>query len=560
MKILRLKNLYLISMTERKAKKIPFHEKVTVIKGENDTGKSSIIKSIYWCLGAEPAVISDRWKELSPTGVLEFSVDGEEYSVIRTGNLFGIFNAYGSLLLKTASVAEGITPFISRLLDFGLHLTNREGDPEIPPPAYCFLPFYIDQDQGWVAQWNSFQNLGQYSSWKKSIIPYHSGIKPNEFFIINAQLTQERQRKLEKESERRTINSAALRIKGRQKAISIDIDAESYKKAIADLLKELSALQGQRSILMAQLSDHHNQKAMLEEQMGIVRAALSEFDKDYKFIQGHDHDAISCPTCGAEYENSFFHRFSLIEDREACRQFLSKNSSNLEAISTKISKSNAKINHGNFRITKINSILDQKKKKLRLRDVIDAEAEKKAHQLMVAEIEGIERDLQKCNLRIARLQDDIKKYDDPDRKSNIQGFYHEKIIKFSRSLNLNLEFPPFIDYKIKETGNDRPRAMLAYFYAYLHTVREFTTSCFCPVIIDSPKQQDPDPNNTIATFDLIFSQMPDDTQLILGTVSLPDVTFEGHSITLSDKYSLLQEGEFEEVSSHINPRIHLLYS
>jgi hypothetical protein len=73
------------------------------------------------------------------------------------------------------------------LLNFGLVLPNREGDPETPPPAYAFLPFYIDQDNGWRQPLESFDLRGQYTNVRKHIVEFHSGIRPNEFYELQAQ-------------------------------------------------------------------------------------------------------------------------------------------------------------------------------------------------------------------------------------------------------------------------------------------------------------------------------------------------------------------------------------
>ena len=64
MKNLKFQSLLLLSKKERAARKIVFDPKATLILGENDTGKSSLIKAIYATFGADPAVIHPDWKSL----------------------------------------------------------------------------------------------------------------------------------------------------------------------------------------------------------------------------------------------------------------------------------------------------------------------------------------------------------------------------------------------------------------------------------------------------------------------------------------------------------------
>lgn len=53
MKSLRFQKLYLCSELEKSARLVKFDSKTTVVLGENDTGKSCLIKSIYAAFGAD---------------------------------------------------------------------------------------------------------------------------------------------------------------------------------------------------------------------------------------------------------------------------------------------------------------------------------------------------------------------------------------------------------------------------------------------------------------------------------------------------------------------------
>lgn len=561
MKKLRLKVLYLLSMTEKAAKKAPFHPNVTVIKGENDVGKSSLIKSIYWCLGAEPAIVNPGWKKANVFGLLEFTIDEKPYNILRTGTLFLIFDENRNLLLKTTDVSKELAPFMADILDFSLVLTNRAGAPDVPPPAYCFLPFYIDQDYGWRSQWSSFDNLGQYEDWKPAVIMFHSGIRPNAYFEINAALNVEKQAKSILENQRNIVQGALSRIQERRKHAAIDIDHHAYQKAIKELLQELSGLQERRTTITEKLSELSNQRTSLDEQLSITRTALGEFDKDYRFILDQRSPTIRCPTCGTDHNNSFFHRFSLLEDREACRKFIVDAVTQLDRLSRDISRQQEALKKADFRLSKINLLLAQKRGKIKLKDVIDAEGEKKAYILIRGEIDSFTSKIDKIRRRIEDLESSMKPFLDKENQERIEKFYFMKILKFLHELNVtkvsakNVER---IDCKIKATGSNRPRALLAYTYAFLHTLFEFSSSCACPIIIDSPKQEDLDDKNAEAAFRLIFREQPKDSQLILGTVSLHDVPHAGDTITLSHKDRLLQADEYESVFTYMRPLIDLI--
>lgn len=90
MRKLRFESLELLSCRESKARKIEFHPRLTVIQGENDVGKSSVIKSLYWAFGATPPKFHSSWKSANVKALVTFAVDDIRYSILRDQDMFGI--------------------------------------------------------------------------------------------------------------------------------------------------------------------------------------------------------------------------------------------------------------------------------------------------------------------------------------------------------------------------------------------------------------------------------------------------------------------------------------
>src|SRR5690242_2515606 len=176
-----IKRLVLMSSDTERARTINFHKRATVITGENDTGKSSLIKSIYYAFGAEPRMLA-KWKETVSKILVHFAVADRGFSLLRNGNSFTIFDETGKPLDSFTSVTKGLGIHLAQLFKFGIKLTSRSGELITPPPAYQFLPFYIDQDKGWVETWDSFKNLQQLKNWRRDLIEYHVGLKPNDYY------------------------------------------------------------------------------------------------------------------------------------------------------------------------------------------------------------------------------------------------------------------------------------------------------------------------------------------------------------------------------------------
>jgi hypothetical protein len=95
------------------------------------------------------------------------TVDRVPYRVMRSGSFFALFDGLGELIWNGSGVVAGIGPEIAKLLDFKLTLQDRKGEQIVPPPAFCFSPFYVDQDIGWLRTWASFSGLQMFENSKK---------------------------------------------------------------------------------------------------------------------------------------------------------------------------------------------------------------------------------------------------------------------------------------------------------------------------------------------------------------------------------------------------------
>ena len=92
MKRLLFTKLYLLSLKEQAAKIVNFHPQMTIIKGENSTGKSSLMKMIYQAMGASVPNIPKFFKDADVISLLCFTVNGDEYSILKHQKRFLLFS------------------------------------------------------------------------------------------------------------------------------------------------------------------------------------------------------------------------------------------------------------------------------------------------------------------------------------------------------------------------------------------------------------------------------------------------------------------------------------
>ncbi|MBD2794395.1 hypothetical protein ID857_19535, partial [Xenorhabdus sp. CUL] len=183
MKGLQFQRLVLISDSKRLANQFEFPKRFNLVTGsDNSIGKSTLVKNLFWALGCEPK-LDEEWKSNDVKSILYYKVDGTEYIASRYHHSM-YFGKVGEVLKKYSKITGDFARDFAEIVGFDLLLANRQDELDCPPPAYYFLPFYIDQEKSWNEPWNSFESLTQYKNFRPSLIKYFCGyIKPAHFEI-----------------------------------------------------------------------------------------------------------------------------------------------------------------------------------------------------------------------------------------------------------------------------------------------------------------------------------------------------------------------------------------
>lgn len=176
MKNLYFKQLLVLSNTQQSGNQFKFKERYNLITADdNSVGKSTLVKLLFWAFGTEPE-LDKTWINTDTKVLVDFEIDNQGYTIIRDKNIF--YFKENNVIQKYTKVSGDFSEKIANIMNFQVLLTDRseEEKPVIPPPAYYFLPFYIDQQKSWTVAWNGFNKLEQFSNWKQNIVKYHVGL------------------------------------------------------------------------------------------------------------------------------------------------------------------------------------------------------------------------------------------------------------------------------------------------------------------------------------------------------------------------------------------------
>lgn len=554
MSTLNFTELMLVSFREKKARRVRFDEKVTVLHGTNETGKSSLIKSIFRTLGAEPAKVNSRWKDADARSLLRFTCESGEYTLLRVGESYSIFDSRGRLLRRCKSVSNELGPFLAGLFNFKLQLQSRDGVFSPLPPAYYFLPFYMDQDSSWVKAWSSFANLGQFANWRKGVVEYHAGIRGNAYYESQSNRLNAEQELARGRRKREGLQAIYDDLQDRFEIGQFNVDFSAYQSEIEELLARCEELRLREERYKAELAEMYNQRGELQAQLRITQQAREESHEDYEHAHKSEGEEIECPTCGAGYTNSFAERFAIAVDEDRCANLALKISEELDAVDDRIREGKERARRLEAERASHEKLLSRKEGELELTDLIRQEGRRELRQVMSTDLEAMIVAEGELSSRIYDAQQQMKKLESRDRRKAVNDFFHTKMGTFLQMLDVHSV--PEKEYSnvyatIKDTGSELPRALLAQQVAFLHTIKEFGAQSFAPIVIDSPYQQEQDEDHKKRILRFLRDQLPSDSQLILALVEAPGEGLPGKHIETTEKYCILNEGSFDEVSEEV---------
>lgn len=557
MKSLKISELLLWSDRERAARKVPFHPETTVVLGKNDTGKSSILKSLYWTFGAEPAVVHGDWRDADVSSLVRFSLDGTNYSILKKGSLYAVFDADGRLLHSFQRITAGLGPYLAKLFDFGLKLKSQHNDIITPPPAYFFLPFYVDQDSGWKQNWSSFARLQQIPRWRNPVVEYHTGLKPNEYYEARAAL-QVTEEDLRRQSEETTIlRDVRERMQQQTHTAAFDVSLEDFRDQLDEFLKRCGALLKIEEELKATIQELTSERLAAENQRRIVEATRREVAADYAFATKKLlHESVDCPTCGAVYDNSFADRFMIARDEGRLVDLLFAIDEEIRNLDSRVDREREAFNDNRAEVLAVSELLAATRSDISLAMVLRSEGRKEVDAIFVQQLDDAFRRRAELDEWASELRLRLKGFEDKERREEILGLYRQAMSRNVHTLNCTrLGETPLkrIDSKINESGSDQPRALLAYFYSVLQVIAKYSTSTLCPIVIDSPNQQAQDTKNLPGMLRFIRDNRPENSQLILALEETYDVEFPGETIRLENKDRLLSNEHYSAVREEMAP-------
>lgn len=567
------KRLTIASDTLKSANQYNFNPRFNLITGnDNSIGKSTLAKLLLWTLGGNPT-FDFTWRSFDVRALVDFSIGNAVYKVGRYSNMMYFRHPDGDWE-RFQKITGEYSKVFAEITEFGALLSNRKDATklEIPPPAYYFLPFYVDQQRSWSQAWNSFPNLEQYAKWQKTIIQYHTGYLRPEFFSIEEKIAQSILEKRTAESDVKKIETAIEVVKTYipPEKKTVALTSSEFDVLAAEVNVEISKLQAQQEELLRTIAEIQTERIFLQGQLDLAKLASVQLEKDYMFsVEYVSGETLLCPLCGTVHDNSSPNRASVLADKdEADNQvgILSEKIARLDRKFTQRQECLVAVRSGidaindKYGVNESSSEEEAKPKNegFSFLDSLASRSVQKHVQRTMAAKTALIRDINRTN---RKLKSDQKKLLTKEDREEMDAAFKNNLAKYisdlkAHGVNLSPVESPLDYKKLYGSGGaaESTRGILAYYMAILRQIYAAKNEVFSAVIIDTPNQQEQAELNYEKLLKVLMDTIPSDSQLILCAMDREEIeTYKqtAHVITLDDN-KILSQTKYNEFRAMLN--------
>lgn len=507
------------------------------------------------------------WGALDCSTIVDFSIGKKNYRVKRYKDMISL-KEDNLPYIEYSKITGEYSKKFAEIVGFKALLPKRKsGTLEVPPPAYYFIPFYIDQKRSWAKTWDNFNKLEQYDSWKSTIIKYHIGLLTPEHFEIESE-------KGEKKESQKTINKEVEKINTVLEVLDIyvpvlnltAINQEKLNQLTNEIIIDLSQLQEKQELMLDKYALLQSEKIYLEQQRKMTEKIILELDKDYIFSIEHlIEDEIECPLCGTIHENSVISRSSIMTDKIQAENQFATLVSETDKLEIKLLKLTDNLDEVRNKINDINNkyVIEETNKNINFDEIVKNISGKVIKENVIKDKNGKIIQIASINKEIKSLTKEQKGLITKEQIEENNEDFNQLFSKFIRLLdakavNISSINSP-LDYNkiVKEGGAaEGARAILAYYLTIFTMVEKFGNEVRSPLVIDTPNQQEQSFTNYEKIVSILLNNIDQSNQVILCAMENDQlknfkqianvITLDSKKILDSSKYDIVRL-EFEKI-------------
>ncbi|UTC12457.1 endonuclease [Latilactobacillus curvatus] len=475
-----IKSIVIVDHLNKLANKFNFSEKSNIITSqENEVGKSSLLKSIYYTLGAQIKTFPNGWKYKNYIFQLTCKIDEREMIIQRYNKVFLVKENKD---IKSFASEKDFSKWFQKAMEMQMRLTTKNSNKlSLAYNGAILTPFYVDQDKSWSSFYKeAIDGVAMYKSHPKSIFEYYFNIssraiqdleeEKNKFEIKKTEIHNQIQQLTgvyESYSTTKDISSG-----GPEELENLQVELSNYVEITNELRQHISKISKKISYSKEKLDIYYHD---LDE----LKKLLSMTKKRYKEVE------FECTYCHSilTREQSLM-RLELSDNEFEVRQRKSE-------LEQKIRDENKKFDELINSIDELKADFDEKNRKIA--NLKNAEGiNDYVNQKVLMELQGL---LSKYELEKSYIENKLKETMKQikverallkARRNELDKEY--EFLKNDLSVQLgdsSLVDKKFLDFsKINETGTAMNKALLILYLTYSKLISKYSDFQF-PISIDS---------------------------------------------------------------------------
>jgi len=543
--------LWLVSERDESARKMSFSPTLNLLAGENETGKSRILKHLVWALGCEPTARDAGNWDSNLVASVELSIDSRRYIFMRRGtHQRAAFDVDGKLLIGTENSSTWARFFADRF-EFHLKLQrHQEGAFALAGPEYALLPFYIDQEGGWNRKWGNFKRLSQFARWEMPVFESFTGLRPQRYF--EAQLTRdELAHQLKEARAQAKVQAKAYdEVKAMLPTTYAKLDETLFAQELKEMSVKVAVLGKAEDSVRTELFDVTQQLQERTAELQMVTRAEQDLVEDLAYLtKVLDGGNLTCPTCGQEHGVTFRARLDLASDANDAHHLVLKVRDQLDKLRDREVKLRVQLTNVAAQMEQLRLSMKPDKEEGSVADIVIAKsldtialAYNKARRDLKDKIDELDENKQTLQEELAALTDD-------ERVKEVRKSFKDAIKSHADRLGIadaELKGVKIGSRPAMASGSSGPRIYLAMHLALLEINSKYGSGSRFPFIVDTPRQQGLDDKNTAKLLNAIYGHSAVH-QIFVANESVPN-NWQGREkcniINFDDKRKVLRESEY----------------
>lgn len=290
-----IKSLLIVDYENEKANKFVFSDSANlIVSSTNGEGKSSLVKSIYYALGANLKSFPKGWSADNFIFQLEVFIDDNTFLIKRHNKVISVLDN------KEVKLFENFAEYslwFQEKLNMRLELVSKNSDKASLASIEALLsPMYIDQDKAWDGKLfkDSFESLGRYkpNDFPKNVFDYYLGISDSQIIDKESE-KNEYSRQLELVNGKINQVQSVYKTYRTQKSITETVpkDFEGLKKELDFYITETDKFSIKITEKTGELSKEKRNLDILNQDLEELKKLSSKTKERFSKIK---HECVYC--------------------------------------------------------------------------------------------------------------------------------------------------------------------------------------------------------------------------------------------------------------------------